>query len=278
MSGRRADLDARMRRHSRTSIPPPVSRRGWWHALRRCRQLPAAVQRARAERQRDPCGEAPGARSLDERGDCRRRRRGRDRGHLAPRPGSRALDRGCAHRGCRPDGADVVRVRRACRQPLAGAEGAAAALESRDEKSCRRRLHREVRGLRAADPAAPARAHAQGLSPHRGNDQVGRAGLRARGHRRDDGGLQAARRLRLLEREADPRRSWGAMPQRVFPKDATLGMGGRRYLAPGGTAAGCGDPARRRSRRRAERVGRATGARAQEQTAAQGAACTLRPR
>ncbi len=209
---------------------------------------PAAESRSLAERRRelehrrlrrDSWMNAVTAAGIGAAGNCRR---------LAQWPGRRALGgrrRGPCH-GSRA--ADGLRAGRAGARVVAGPAEPAAALESRDEESCRRRLHREVRGLRQAHPAARAQPHAQGLSPDRGDDQVGRSGVRARGHRRDDGGVQEARGVRLLERAAHPREA-----RRRCRADVPEGREARHGRAPLPRAVGAAARTRSssaRSRRR----------------------------
>ena len=74
------------------------------------------------------------------------------------------------------------------------------------------------------------------------------------------------------------REKLGADAKRMFPKDAKLGMGGRRYHGARGAARGRGHPPCGQGGGRAQRGGRPAEARAPEEAAGQGAAVPRSPR
>ncbi len=112
----------------------------------------------------------------------------------------------------------------------------------------RRRLHRQIRPVRPADPQAPAQARAPGLPARRRADQVGHAPLRLRRHVLRNGRVQGALHVRLLEPGDEPEEERGRDgPVRVHHEGRGPAFGHRdRRLRPTGEKA--------RGRRRQDRA------------------------
>src|SRR3954462_9052645 len=74
-----------------------------------------------------------------------------------------------------------------------------------NERPALRPVHRQGPGVRAADPGAPPRGRARGVSRGQGDDEVELSALRLQGAALPHGCVQAALRLRLLEGRAGSR-------------------------------------------------------------------------
>ena len=218
---------------------------------------------AEVERRRElvagGCGARPGRTALSRPASARRA--SRSSGAMAPvvaRLGP--SDRRVAASTAEP--ARGLRARRARGRPVAAPAEVPAALESRHEESRRRRLHREVRGFRAPDPAA--RAHARCTRAARRSRRRSSGACRTSSARASSRGMAAFKQHaafgfwseRLIRErlgaDADERVSEGREARHGRPQDPLASTSCRRMRS---------DPARGEVRGRAERDGRPAEAR-----------------